>query len=86
VFTGCTPLVRGWDGDGGDGSSHSSGGAFRRGGGGGVVVVGEEPVDEGPETGGGGLRSLRMKRALVLLGGGSGRSLVGLGERDELLA
>lgn len=45
-----------------------------------------EVVDSGPETsGGGGLRSLRMKRALVTGVGGGGSSLVGLGEREERL-
>ncbi len=59
------------------------GGAFRRSGG--VDIVGEDSVDEGPETGGGGgLRSLRIKRPLVMGGGGGGSSLVGLGEREEM--
>jgi hypothetical protein len=40
-----------------------------------------ESADEGPETCGGGLRPLRMKRARVLPEGCSGSSLVGLGER-----
>lgn len=84
MFTVCTPFVCGCGGGGGGGSSHSSGGTFRRGGGG--DVVGEESVDGGRETGGGGLRSLRMKRALVVLEGGSGSSLVGLGEREEVVA
>ena len=46
--------------------------------------MGEELVDEGPATGGGGLRSLRMKRPLVVkpVEGVGGRSLVGLGERE----
>jgi hypothetical protein len=43
-------------------------------------------VESAPETsGGGGLRSLRMKRALVAEGGGGGNSLVGLDEREEML-
>lgn len=47
--------------------------------------MGEEAVDEGPETGGGGLRSLRIKRPFVVGSGGGGNSLVGLDERDEML-
>lgn len=42
-------------------------------------------VESAPETSGGGLRSLRMKRALVTGGGGGGSSLVGLDEREEML-
>ena len=42
-------------------------------------------VDSGPETSGGGLRSLRMKRALVMGVGGRGSSLDGLDEREEML-
>ena len=37
------------------------------------------------ETSGGGLRSLRIKRALVTGVGGGGSSLVGLEEREERL-
>lgn len=67
-----------------DVSSHSDGGgAFRRGRG--VDVVGEEAVDEGPETDGSGLRSLRTKSPFVVCGGGGGSSFVGLGEREEML-
>jgi hypothetical protein len=83
VFTGCTSFACRFGLGGGGDSSLSSGGAFLRNGV--VVVVGEEVVDEGPEMGGG-LRSLRMKRALVLFEGGSGNSFVGLGEREEVLA
>jgi len=72
-----------WLGGGGDVSSNSGGGTFRRGGG--VDVVGEDAVDEGPETDGGGLRSLRIKRPFVEGSGGGGNSLVGLDERDEML-
>jgi hypothetical protein len=42
-------------------------------------------VGSAPETSGGGLRSLRMKRALVTGGGGGGSSLVGLDDREEML-
>ena len=46
--------------------------------------MGEGGVEEGPATGGGGLRSLRIKSPLVVkpAEGGGGRSLVGLGERE----
>lgn len=82
MLAGFTLLA--WLGGGGDDvSSNSGGGVFRRGGG--VDVVGEEAVDEGPETGGGGLRSLRIKRPFVVGSGGGGNSLVGLDERDEML-
>ena len=37
------------------------------------------------ERSGGGLRSLRIKRALVMGVGGGGSSLVGLDEREEML-
>lgn len=37
------------------------------------------------DTSGGGLRSLRIKRALVTGVGGGGSSLVGLDEREEML-
>lgn len=37
------------------------------------------------DTSGGGLRSLRIKRALVTGVGGSGSSLFGLDEREEML-
>ncbi len=82
MFTSCAPFVSGSGGRSGGGSSNSGGGILRRSGG--VVVVGEEFVDEGPATGGGGLRSLRIKRPLVLkpAGGGGGSSLIGLGERE----
>ena len=45
--------------------------------------MGEELVDESPVMGGGGLRSLRMKRPLMVkhIEGGGGSSLVRLGER-----
>ena len=43
-------------------------------------------MDEEPETGGCGLRPSRMKRALVLPEGGSGSSLAGLSEREEVVA
>ena len=39
----------------------------------------------GSDTSGGGLRSLRIKRALVTGVGGGGSSLVGLDEREEVL-
>lgn len=39
----------------------------------------------GSDTSGGGLRSLRMKSALVTGVGGGGNSLVGLDEREEML-
>ena len=80
MFTGCTPFVGGTGGRSG-GSSHSGGGTLRRSGG--VVVVGEEFVDEGPATGNGGLRSLRIRSPFVKPAeGGGGSSLVGLGERE----
>ncbi len=41
-------------------------------------------LDSGSDTSGGGLRSLRIKRALVTGVGGDGSSLVGLGEREEM--
>ncbi len=83
VFTSCAPFVGGCGGRSGGGFSHSGGGILRRGEG--VVLVGEVFVDEGPEMGGGGLRSLRMKRPLVLKPavGSGGRSFAGLGERES---
>jgi len=42
-------------------------------------------LTSGSDTSGGGLRSLRMKRALVTGVGGCGSSLVGLDEREEML-
>ena len=47
--------------------------------------MGEDAVEEGPETDGGCLRSLRIKRPFVVGSGGGGSSLVGLDERDEML-
>jgi hypothetical protein len=88
VFTGFAPSPA-WicvGVDGVDISSHSdNGGAFRRGRGVDGDVVGEDAVDEGPETDGGGLRSLRIKSPLVVCGGGGGSSFVGLDEREEML-
>lgn len=81
MLAGFTPLA--WPSGGGDVSSNSGGGAFRRGEG--VDVVGEDAVEEGPETDGGCLRSLRIKSPFVVGSGGGGNSLVGLDERDEML-
>ena len=73
-----------WEFDGEGVSCHSDGGGFRYWGG--VDVVGDDVVvNSRLETRGGGLRSLRMKRALVTGGGGGGSSLVGLGDREERL-
>jgi hypothetical protein len=86
VFVCCTPFV--WECDSGKGvSCNSGGGGFRRRGA--VDVVETEVVDvlgSVTDTSGGGLRSLRIKRALVTgVVGGGGSSLVGLDEREEML-
>ncbi len=75
-----------WDDGKGDSSNSGGGGGFRRWGG--VDVVDRDVVgwlDSGSDTCGGGLRSLRIKRALVAEDGGGGSSLVGLDEREEML-
>ena len=78
VFTCFTAFV------GGHGGKYMGrsfcGGILRRHGGG--IGVGGESVDESPVMGGG-LRSLRMKRPLMVkhIEGGAGSSLVRLGER-----